>query len=173
MKEYKSFAIWIAGLFVLTVTVYAVPGPIHRPEDADSKPMFVSSEAQQLTGLDGSYEATQKLFNARCVECHSCNNAPCQLKLTSYEGLQRGTSKIEAIHPTRLQSIPPTRLGIDARSAEEWHKKGFSPVADDHVNLIMPMINPGPVRSPADRVADSHICPANMHEVEALNSYHP
>ena len=114
-----------------------------------------------------SYEAAQKLFNARCVACHSCNNAPCQLKLTSYEGLQRGASKIEAIHPTRLQSIAPTRLGIDARSPEEWHKKGFFPVADEKTNLLISMINPGPAASPADTVAASHSCPANTGEVGA------
>ncbi|MGA7325035.1 MAG: fatty acid cis/trans isomerase [Rhodomicrobium sp.] len=146
MKSFKRVAICIAGLFVSGLTVYAALGLEPRP--------------------DGSHEAVQELFNARCVLCHSCNNAPCQLKLTSFEGLRRGASKIEAIHPTRLQSIPPTRLGIDARSAAEWHKKGFFPVAEDKANLIVPMLNQGPARRPADTVAESHSCPANIREVE-------
>src|SRR5208337_1308778 len=82
-------------------------------------------------------------------------------------------SKIEAIHPTRLQSIAPTRLGIDARSPEEWHKKGFFPVADEKANLLISMINPGQAASPADTVAAAHSCPANTGEMEHLASSHP
>ena len=29
----------------------------------------------------------------RCVVCHSCYNSPCQLKLSSFEGLDRGRVK--------------------------------------------------------------------------------
>ena len=120
-----------------------------------------------------AYEAVQELFNARCVQCHSCNNAPCQLKLTSYEGLRRGASKIEAIQPVRLKSIPPTRLGIDARTSGEWHKKGFFPVADDKANLLISMINPGPASTPADTVAASRTCPANTGEFKHLAASRP
>jgi hypothetical protein len=95
------------------------------------------------------------------------------LKLSSYDGLQRGASKIEAIHPTRLQSIPPTRLGIDARSEAEWREKGFFSVAGDEASLITLMINQGPPASPADRVADSRMCPADSKAFETLKSSHP
>ena len=33
------------------------------------------------------------ILDKRCVSCHSCYNSPCQLKLSSFEGLQRGASK--------------------------------------------------------------------------------
>ena len=29
----------------------------------------------------------------RCMVCHGCYDAPCQLKLDAWEGLQRGASK--------------------------------------------------------------------------------
>ena len=74
------------------------------------------------------------------------------MKLTSYEGLRRGASKIEAIHPARLKSIPPTRLGIDARTLAEWHNKGFFPVADDKANLLISMINAGRLARPPMRL---------------------
>ena len=153
MKKHKTVAIGIGGLFALLLAAFPAIALSPRP--------------------DGSYEAVQELFNARCVLCHSCNNAPCQLKLSSYDGLQRGASKIEAIHPTRLQSIAPTRLGIDARSTAEWREKGFFPVADDKTDLMTSMINQGPGGSPADHVADSHTCPADKKAFEALNSSHP
>ena len=165
MGKHRSFAIW-AG--VLALAAFAALS------HARAEPATAAQEAPQPASAGAiSYEAAQKLFNARCVACHSCNNAPCQLKLTSYEGLQRGASKIEAIHPTRLQSIAPTRLGIDARSPGEWHKKGFFPVADEKTDLLISMINPGPAGSPADIVAASHSCPANAGEAGRLASSHP
>ena len=161
MRPYKSIAMWIA---VLALAAIAVPGSVC------SQP---AASAPDATAAAGSYEAAQKLFNARCVECHSCNNAPCQLKLTSYEGLQRGASKIEAIHPTRLKSIAPTRLGIDARSPGEWHKKGFFPVADEKASVLLSMINSGAAGAPSDTVAESRTCPANADEVRKLASSSP
>ena len=34
----------------------------------------------------------QPVLEKRCVVCHGCFDAPCQLKLTSYEGLVRGAN---------------------------------------------------------------------------------
>jgi len=33
------------------------------------------------------------LLDKRCTVCHSCYNSPCQLKLDSYEGADRGATK--------------------------------------------------------------------------------
>ena len=33
------------------------------------------------------------ILDKRCVACHSCYNSPCQLKLSSFEGVERGASK--------------------------------------------------------------------------------
>ena len=35
----------------------------------------------------------QPIFNNRCVTCHSCFNSPCQLNLTSFDGVERGAHK--------------------------------------------------------------------------------
>ncbi len=173
MKKYRKVLIWASCLFVLALAAYAALHLRHRPEPAAAEPVLMPEAPQPAPFQSGSYEAVQELFNARCIVCHSCNNAPCQLKLISFEGLQRGASKIEAIHPTRPRSIPPTRLGIDARSEDEWRQKGFFPVAGDNTDLIVPMLNQGPTSTPVDAVADSRSCPANIKEVESLNSSRP
>ena len=67
----------------------------------------------------------QPIFDAKCAACHSCNDAPCQLKLTSADGVTRGASKQEIYDGTRPKDIEPTRLGIDALSIEAWRQKGF------------------------------------------------
>lgn len=65
------------------------------------------------------------LLAARCVTCHACFDAPCQLNLTSFEGLDRGANKAAVYQGTRLREAEPTRLGLDAQSTAEWRKKGF------------------------------------------------
>ena len=170
----KKSAIWLGVPLALALAVFGAFEVAHGPRLAVSEPLLNRSGKPQASSPGKlSYEAAQKIFNTRCVACHSCNNAPCQLKLTSYEGFQRGASKIQAINPTRLQSIPPTRLGIDAKSAGEWRTKGFFPIAGDQAGVLLPMINQGAARSPAEAPADSHFCPANIKEAEALKSAHP
>lgn len=65
------------------------------------------------------------ILDKRCVTCHSCYNAPCQSKFSSFEGLDRGATKILAYDAMRLQAIEPTRLFEDAKSTKEWREKGF------------------------------------------------
>jgi hypothetical protein len=74
------------------------------------------------------------ILDSRCVVCHSCYNSPCQLKLSSYEGLDRGASKKKVYNATRLKTMDPTRLFIDAQSTEEWRQKNFSSVTSSNTD---------------------------------------
>jgi hypothetical protein len=65
------------------------------------------------------------ILDQRCVVCHSCYNSPCQLKMSSYEGLDRGASKKAIYNATRLKTMDPTRLFIDAETTEGWREKDF------------------------------------------------
>ncbi|WP_419769894.1 MAG: fatty acid cis/trans isomerase [Candidatus Marinarcus sp.] len=77
-----------------------------------------------------SYENDIKpILDRRCVTCHSCYNSACQLKLSSYEGLERGATKI-SVYENRLNAIEPTRLFIDAKNENEWREKGFFSVTE-------------------------------------------
>ena len=64
----------------------------------------------------------------RCMVCHGCYDAPCQLKLDAWQGLQRGASKEKVYDGTRLLTANLTRLFEDAHTAQEWREKGFYPV---------------------------------------------
>ena len=70
------------------------------------------------------------LLERRCVVCHGCYDAPCQLKLSSMDGLLRGASKQKVYDGARITGTEPTRLGIDATTPAQWRKKGFFPVID-------------------------------------------
>ncbi|MEO0977234.1 MAG: fatty acid cis/trans isomerase [Pseudomonadota bacterium] len=72
--------------------------------------------------------SVQDTLNKRCVVCHGCYDAPCQLKLSSPDGWQRGATKARVYDSKRLEDAPTTRLGIDATTVPEWRQKGFFPV---------------------------------------------
>ncbi len=99
----------VASLFALEV----------RAQDA-----AVVSESPSLTDV-------KAIMDRRCVVCHSCYDAPCQLKLTSPEGVLRGASKEAVYHTERLKDAQPTRLGIDAQTVPEWRALGFHSVTRD------------------------------------------
>ncbi len=75
----------------------------------------------------------QPILDNRCVVCHSCYNSPCQLKLSSFEGLKRGATKKE-IYENRINPASPSRLFIDANSKEEWEKLGFYSILKNYDN---------------------------------------
>jgi hypothetical protein len=62
----------------------------------------------------------EPILNKRCTVCHSCYNSPCQLKLSSWDGLERGASKEKIYNGSRLKTMDPSRLFIDAQSTREW-----------------------------------------------------
>ena len=76
----------------------------------------------------------QPLLDKRCAVCHSCYNSPCQLKLDSFEGTDRGATKRAIYDASRLSSMDPTRLFMDADSTEEWRKKQFFSVTESSVS---------------------------------------
>jgi hypothetical protein len=75
-----------------------------------------------------AWEAAQRVFDGRCVVCHGCYDAPCQLQLGTFEGIARGASKEEVYDGSRLLAIEPTRLFIDAHGSAAWRERGFHAV---------------------------------------------
>ena len=77
------------------------------------------------------------ILDNRCVVCHSCYNSPCQLKLSSFEGIERGSSKARVYLGERLTAQDPSRLFIDAKNTQQWREKGFSSVikSDSNINF--------------------------------------
>jgi len=68
------------------------------------------------------------ILEEKCIACHACYDSPCQLNLTSGEGLLRGANKKAVYDTARLSAAEPTRLYIDATSPAQWRAKGFASV---------------------------------------------
>ncbi|WP_165855886.1 fatty acid cis/trans isomerase [Marinobacter sp. JSM 1782161] len=94
---------------------------------------------QPLVSLNQTYDYQQDIrpiFEAKCIACHGCYDAPCQLKLTSADGLLRGASTLPVYDGGRLENMTPTRLGVDAQTPAEWRQKGFFSVLHGDVGDV-------------------------------------
>ena len=98
----------------------------------------VQDRMVELETEEGELFAQQirPILDNRCVVCHGCNDAPCQLKLSSPEGIDRGYSRERVYNAARLTAAMPTRLFEDAQSTEQWRTKGFSPVLNERQQSI-------------------------------------
>ncbi|MDX1692213.1 MAG: fatty acid cis/trans isomerase [Ketobacteraceae bacterium] len=73
------------------------------------------------------------VFDAKCIACHACYDAPCQLKLEDPEGVIRGATEKAVYNGTRIRDMEPTRLHVDALTEAEWRNKGFFSVLENLV----------------------------------------
>ena len=130
------------------------------------------------------------ILEKRCVVCHGCYDAPCQLKLGSMEGIQRGANPEKVYNASRLSAAQPTRLFVDAHSEDEWRKKGFHSIlnngqktAENNLRnsvlykiLRMKQINPQPRTGSIDESIDlslnrAQVCPANKDFDQYAETY--
>ena len=79
---------------------------------------------------DHYVDEVQPVFARRCVTCHSCTAGPCQLNLTSYEGVVRGMSQDNPYDAGLLSEVTLARLE-DNHSEATWRAMGFHPVIAD------------------------------------------
>jgi len=82
------------------------------------------------------HQQVAPILESRCVVCHGCYDAPCQLKLSSPEGIDRGLTKKKVYDGTRLLAENLTRLFEDAQTTAEWRDKEFAPVLNEHQQSV-------------------------------------
>lgn len=98
-----------------------------EPEVRDRQAPVVSAQAQHFIN------EVKPIIDNRCVVCHACYDAPCQLKMSSVEGIDRGASKALVYQGTRLTASAPTRLFEDALTTQEWRDADFHPVLNERM----------------------------------------
>jgi hypothetical protein len=76
------------------------------------------------------YRDIRPIMEQRCLNCHGCYDAPCQLKLDSYEGVLRGGNR-ESVYATRFTAAKLSRLFEDAQTTGDWRAQGFHPVLNE------------------------------------------
>lgn len=78
------------------------------------------------------WQDVKPVLESRCIVCHGCYDAPCQLKLGSPDGINRGGSTTPVYNASRLLPATLTRLHQDADSVNEWRDKGFHAVINEY-----------------------------------------
>jgi len=144
-----------------------------------SSPIIEPVKIEKQTKKIEFLKDVKPVLDKRCVTCHSCYNAPCQAKYSSYEGLDRGGSKIKVYDALRLRAIKPTRLFEDAKSTPEWRTKGFYNLLQSkdsnsthNDSIMMHMLHQKEVNPKIVGIYDPEneelLCPKNKEE---LNDY--
>ncbi len=119
----------VFGIILLSGCAYL--GATHYDElFGEAKPRARVVGALTLEGAEFLNDV-KPVLDSRCVVCHGCYDAPCQLKLSSVEGIDRGLSKERVYDGTRLLAQEPSRLLFDAANTSEWRDKGFTPVLNE------------------------------------------
>jgi hypothetical protein len=125
IKIYKRGESQMKHLYLLLVILLSIFSGCSTPTLA---PVKVNAIDKQVSYT----EDVKPILDKRCVTCHSCYNSPCQTKLSSFEGVDRGGSKIAVYDALRLSAQDPTRLFIDAQTTQGWRKKGFYSITDKY-----------------------------------------
>jgi hypothetical protein len=109
-----------AGVSAIVVALGAACGE-HTPPVLENPISHAPATAQYA-------ETVAPILEKRCAVCHGCYDSPCQLELSSFQGLQRGATKQPVYDSSRLLAAKPTRLFIDEHSEEGWRRRGFTSV---------------------------------------------
>jgi len=162
-------------LLVVTITLSLLSGCATKP----LPPVAVNIPTRAIHYL----AEVKPLLEKRCTVCHSCYNSPCQLKLDSYEGADRGATKKAVYNAFRLKTMDPTRLFTDAKNTTEWRKKDFfsvteSTVSDGFNDSMMLQLLDHKRKNPKSSgnyypEADDLTCSENGSELAAYLEKHP
>ncbi|MFT7625745.1 MAG: hypothetical protein ACI9WU_004936, partial [Myxococcota bacterium] len=111
----------------------------------------IGNRLDPWNGRDTYLDQVQPIVARQCVTCHGCGDAPCQLKMTSFEGMMRGSNEDDLYAP-RLLSIDREydpmhmsygrRLNEDgtinyAATEEEWRDLDFYSVINRQTQSVM------------------------------------
>jgi len=124
---------WKAGLLAIIGLVIAVAVWQWEPQEAPLLNDSTTSESVKPLPAGFFDQHVEPVLTQRCVVCHACYDAPCQLKMSSAEGLARGANKEKVYQGTRLTAATPNRLFIDAQNVDEWRQRDFFTVLPETV----------------------------------------
>lgn len=109
----------------------------HQLDERFGKPAVIErtlpapESAVQAAKIPEYFADIKPVADRRCVVCHGCYDAPCQLKMSSFASIDRGASKEKVYDGYRLLAGNMTRMSVDAGSTEEWRAEGFFPVLNE------------------------------------------
>ncbi len=147
MTTKTYFILLLLTVITSCTTVYqTVESPDYSALYGPSQPMQRILTAKELekslaNNAISYHNDIKPILESRCVACHACYDAPCQLKLGSTAGIDRGATKQLVYDGGRLSAVNPTRLFIDAVNTQGWRDKEFYPVLNERKNSTQAALN--------------------------------
>jgi ribosomal protein L16/L10AE len=127
LAQGRAVLLMMLVILISTSCTQQKPPPLTLDQATVDYNLLLTLPAEPL-----SFDQTVRpVLEQRCVVCHGCYDAPCQLKLSSWEGLARGANKQKVYDGERIKAAEPTRLFIDAHTPAEWRTKGFHTVLNE------------------------------------------
>ena len=118
-----------------------------RPSGTNNPSLYRAGNRYGWGGQDKFVDDILPIFAKRCASCHGCVDSPCQLKLTSYETISRGSNpnnifgdRVMSTYQTRAQDGRITNKDGTinfSSSINEWREREFYSVTDNDENSIM------------------------------------
>ncbi|MCG7654792.1 fatty acid cis/trans isomerase [Alteromonas sp. Cnat2-8] len=110
---------------IIAIAIWQWPKP-------DAPLLSSNNVMPAMENLPDNFFDTQvnPVLTQRCVVCHACYDAPCQLKMSSPEGIARGANKEKVYEGTRLTAAQPNRMFLDAHNVDAWRERGFFDVLE-------------------------------------------
>ncbi len=138
----------VALLSTACVQDDATQSSLDQTERSDTPSLFRAGNRYGWGGQDRYVDEVQTVLAKRCTTCHGCSDSPCQLKLTSLEGLLRGGNESNVYDPTRVFSAAPQRLQDTRATAEDglidwtktgqnWQSRGYYSVVEGGEDALM------------------------------------
>lgn len=141
----------------------------HQFNEQFGKPE-VKNRVVPSSPLTQHYEqSVRPILNQRCVVCHACYDAPCQLKLSSSAGIDRGMVDSPVYHGDRLVAANPTRLLVDESNTKAWRERGFYPVLNERLNDPSTNLEGSLVAQVLDLKADNPLPNTEVLDSEEFN----
>ncbi|MEZ4743806.1 MAG: fatty acid cis/trans isomerase [Bdellovibrionota bacterium] len=122
----------IIGFIAIVSLLIATCAPVRKGELK-----YLAKRVDQSAGGQFYLDHVEPVLNSRCAVCHACYDSPCELNLSSPEGLARGLIKRDS-YDNRLFDSEPLRMFIDHSNTEGWRRLGFSSVIGDETNTYKP-----------------------------------
>ena len=109
-----------AAACFIAITPMALPATVSTAQEASAPSPRSEHHVPSYT------DDIQPLFNKRCIACHGCLGSPCNLKLSSFRGLERGGYGKNP-YSAHLGNYARTGMNV-VQTTAEWHDRGFYPV---------------------------------------------
>ncbi|NEX21573.1 hypothetical protein G3480_14850 [Thiorhodococcus mannitoliphagus] len=120
--------VWALALPIALSAAFAGEVSLESASEPSAASVQAPSSAVSIETPDYVNDV-QPLFNRRCIACHGCLGSPCNVKLDSFPGVERGGFGLNP-YSNHIGNYPRTDMDA-ADSVQAWRDKGFYPILAD------------------------------------------